>query len=97
MNKELKLNCPMCNTEFITTRRDKIWCNIGCSNKYRNVKPKININKQTQRKMQEDDLWLYDLEMNKFYYKPIMKEAQYIRMQEDRLKLRNLNAKNKTT
>jgi hypothetical protein len=47
--------------------------------------------------MQEDDLWLYDLEMNKFYYKPIMKEAQYIRMQEDRLKLRNLNAKNKTT
>ena len=87
MKKELKLNCPMCDTEFITTRRDKVWCKISCSIKFQNIKHSIMVNKSTQQNMKNES-FIYDLELNKFYLKSMMNEKTYIRMEEERTRLR---------
>ena len=71
MNKKIKMNCPMCNKEFITTRRDKIWCNVACSNKFRQIKKNIEANYQKQKRI-ENKAFHYDFELNKFFIKSFM-------------------------
>ena len=71
MNKQIKLNCPMCDKEFITSRRDKIWCDKKCSDKFRNVKKLIEINKSKQKRI-DNDAFYYDFDLNKFFLKSFM-------------------------
>ena len=68
MNKEMKLNCPMCEKEFTTTRRDKIWCDVKCSRRFLNIKKSKDSNRQKHKRIENDALH-YDLELDKFYIK----------------------------
>jgi ribosomal protein L37AE/L43A len=68
MSKEMKLNCPMCKNQFITKRRDKVWCSIGCSDRFREVKQSIDTNK-SKHKMFLNPNFEYNLETNKFKIK----------------------------
>ena len=70
-DKRLKLNCPMCNQQFITTRRDKIWCSISCSKKLRLIKESVTTNYQLQ-KSKNNKGYYYDFDSNKFYIKSLM-------------------------
>ena len=65
-NKLLKMICPMCNVEFITNRRDKIWCDKSCAAKLRDVKDCIDTNYRRQEQIQSNR-FIYDLESNKFF------------------------------
>ena len=71
MSEELKLNCPMCNKEFITTRRDKIWCDKGCSNRFREVKKSIE-NNYRKNELIKNNAYHYDLDKDKFSIKSLM-------------------------
>ena len=71
MNQEMKLNCPMCKREFTTTIRDKIWCNTGCSNRFREVKKSIDDNKRKQESI-KNLAFHYDFELDKFFIKSLM-------------------------
>jgi|TARA_R100001460_G_scaffold81738_1_gene122654 ribosomal protein L37AE/L43A len=71
MNKKIKLNCPMCDKQFITTRRDKIWCNLGCSNKFRKIKKSIDANYQKQKNI-ENKAYHYDFDLDKFFIKSLI-------------------------
>ena len=70
-DRRLKLNCPMCSQQFITTRRDKIWCNISCSKKFRLIKESISTNYQIQ-KNKDNKCYYYDFDSNKFHIKSLM-------------------------
>jgi ribosomal protein L37AE/L43A len=65
---KLKLKCPLCETEFITSNNEKIWCSKSCSNK--NTQIKKNIEKNiSKRKMCLDERFLYDFENDKIILK----------------------------
>jgi hypothetical protein len=71
MNQEIKLNCPMCEQEFTTPRRDKIWCNVGCSNRFIEVKKNIDANKRKHELIKNTD-YHYNFKLNKFFIKSLM-------------------------
>tara|TARA_R110000796_G_scaffold240570_1_gene361689 strand:- start:50 stop:268 length:219 start_codon:yes stop_codon:yes gene_type:complete len=66
-NYEIKLNCPLCNIEFKTTRTDKIWCSISCSNKFRIIKNNINENSSIQQRHINKEKYRYNIDLNKWY------------------------------
>jgi ribosomal protein L37AE/L43A len=71
MNKKMKLNCPMCKEEFTTTRRDKIWCNVKCSNRFREVKKSIEAN-YSKHEFFKNKAFHYEFDLNKFFIKSLM-------------------------
>ena len=61
----------MCKQEFVTTRRDKIWCSTDCSSKFREVKKSIDINYDKQ-KLMSNKAFIYDISLNKFFLKSLL-------------------------
>jgi ribosomal protein L37AE/L43A len=59
MSKEIKLQCPLCRTKFITTKRNNIWCSVKCRDKYNKLKQQSFINPNLE----------YNLETDKFKIK----------------------------
>jgi ribosomal protein L37AE/L43A len=66
-NYEIKLNCPMCKVEFITSRTDKIWCSLSCSKSFRLIKEDLKLNRSTQERHLNTDRFRYDIELNKWF------------------------------
>ena len=48
MNKEIKLQCPLCRAKFTTTRRNKVWCSSICRDGFANAKQGLDENKRKQ-------------------------------------------------
>lgn len=71
MNKEVKLKCPNCGTEFKTTNRNKIWCSKECSRRISEIKKAIKINERKQEQMLDDDYY-YEIETDRMYIKKFM-------------------------
>ncbi len=67
----MKLNCPMCSDVFTTTRRDKIWCSVGCSSRFREVKKSIEANYQKHKRI-ENKAFHYNFDLDKFFIKSLM-------------------------
>ena len=73
MSKELKLICPMCEKEFITNHRSKLWCSPSCMDKMARIKKRIkNVYDKQERFLTMKDYMCYDLETDKFYLKSMM-------------------------
>ena len=73
MSKELKLNCPLCEKQFTTKRRDQVWCSRSCSRKYGNIKNLIKANYNKQDNMKDNSLeynFDKDIFIHKKYIKP---------------------------
>jgi len=68
---EIRMICPMCRTEFNTNRPDKYWCSTSCSAKFLKTKKILEINKGFQLRRKQPDLYGFDLELNKWFIKPI--------------------------
>lgn len=68
----------MCNKEFTTRRRDKIWCNKTCSKRYSEVKNRIEVNKRLHLKI-EDNRYIYDIESNKWFITSLLTDESYRR------------------
>ena len=68
-NNELKLSCPMCDKEFVTKRRDQVWCSRKCSRKYSNIKHLIKANYSKQENMKNTEVYSYDFNKDKFFLK----------------------------
>jgi len=70
MSKKLKLNCPMCNEEFVTNKRNRIWCNKTCSDSFRDLRNRVEKNIETNKRFQRriDNVnYRYDFESNKWF------------------------------
>ena len=65
MSKEIKLQCPLCRTKFITTKRNNIWCSVKCRDKYTVAKKGVEENKLKQQSFINPNLE-YNLETDKF-------------------------------
>ena len=63
---KLKLKCPMCNTEFTSSNRNKVRCTKRCTDKYREITLKTKINKELNLRC-ENKFYRYDLNLNKWY------------------------------
>ena len=68
MSKEMKLLCPLCKTEFITNRRDKVWCSSACRKRFAYAKKGVEENHDKQRMFLNPNLE-YNLETDKFKIK----------------------------
>jgi hypothetical protein len=64
--KEIKLSCPFCRQNFVTSRRDKFWCSTTCSNSIRELKERLDNNKSTQ-KLFKSGYITYDRYLDKYY------------------------------
>ena len=68
MNEKIKLSCPMCKSEFITTRRDKIWCSRDCSSRFRDIKNDVEIN-YSKHRLIKGGYFNYNFNLDKFSLK----------------------------
>tara|TARA_R110001599_G_scaffold267385_1_gene468267 strand:- start:654 stop:890 length:237 start_codon:yes stop_codon:yes gene_type:complete len=68
MSKEMKLQCPLCRTKFITKKRNNIWCSVKCRDIYTVAKKGIEENKMKQQSFINPNLE-YNLETDKFKIK----------------------------
>ena len=70
MSKKIKLNCPMCNIEFITNKRNRIWCNKQCSDSFRDLRNRVEKNIENNKRLQKriDNVnYRYDFDSNKYF------------------------------
>ena len=70
MSKKIKLNCPMCNIEFITNKRNRIWWNKQCSDSFRDLRNRVEKNIENNKRLQKriDNVnYRYDFDSNKYF------------------------------
>jgi hypothetical protein len=73
--KKLKLICPICDTQFDTTRRNKIYCTIKCRKKKTRIDKLREEAIRKQQRMTEPYLY-YDYDADNFYVSSIREQAQ---------------------
>jgi|DEB0MinimDraft_10_1074344.scaffolds.fasta_scaffold173586_2 hypothetical protein len=73
--KKVKLTCPICDTQFDTNRRDKIYCTSECRKKKTRIDKLREEAVRKQEKMTEPYLY-YDYDEDKFYVASIREHAQ---------------------
>lgn len=66
MSNVVKLRCPKCDKQFQTNIKNKVWCSKRCSDDFRHIKSKIEINLNRQSNVR-NKAFRYDLDNDKFY------------------------------
>jgi len=67
----MRLDCPICKSEFSTNYKNKIYCSKRCSIESQQIKKQKLINKRKQDLM-SNDAFYYDSKTDKFYIKSLM-------------------------
>ena len=66
MSNKIKLNCPMCQEEFVTVNTNQIWCSKYCSKELTAIKKRIEENRGPQERI-KDKRFRYDFDSNKWF------------------------------
>jgi hypothetical protein len=73
--KKVKLICPMCEMQFDTNRRDKIYCNSECRNKKTRI-DKLRAEAVGKQEKMSKPFLCYDYCEDSFYIASIREHAQ---------------------
>ena len=73
--KKLKLICPICDIEFDTNRRDKIYCSSECRKKKTRI-DKLREDAITKQEKMSKPYLHYDYDEDKFYITSIREHAE---------------------